>query len=98
LFGRDVWLRPLADAGFEPDSAIKETAEDRTPRESFIGRRPHCRRTGRSAAGSQNRPPIDDKANVAVCGIVAALTAVPHRDVHIVSGHRPRDKTVRVAR
>lgn len=40
LFGRDVWLRLLAEAGFEPEAAAEETTEERTPRELFIGRRP----------------------------------------------------------
>jgi trans-aconitate methyltransferase len=40
LFGRDVWLRLLADAGFEPQAVAEETTEERTPREFFVGRRP----------------------------------------------------------
>jgi len=40
LFSRDVWLRILAEAGFEPDAVTEQTTEDRTPRELFVGRRP----------------------------------------------------------
>jgi trans-aconitate methyltransferase len=40
LFGRDVWLRLLAGAGFRPRSVIEATTEDRPPRELFIGHRP----------------------------------------------------------
>jgi len=40
LFSRDVWLRLLADAGFDPSAVTEDTTEDRTPRELFIGRRP----------------------------------------------------------
>ena len=40
LFGRDVWLRLLADVGFEPDAVLERTTEDRRPREFFAGRRP----------------------------------------------------------
>jgi len=40
LFGREVWLRLLADAGFEPAAVLEETTEDRTPREFFLGHRP----------------------------------------------------------
>ena len=40
LFGRDVWLRLLAAAGFEPSAVTEETTEDRTPRELFVGHRP----------------------------------------------------------
>ena len=40
--------------------------------------------------------PVDDKANAAVCKLVAAHLGVPARRVTIVSGHRSRDKTLRV--
>jgi hypothetical protein len=40
LFGRDTWLRLVADAGFEASSLLEETTEERTPRELFLGRRP----------------------------------------------------------
>ena len=39
LFGRDVWLRLLAGAGFEPRRCPEETTEDAPPRELFVGRR-----------------------------------------------------------
>jgi uncharacterized protein (TIGR00251 family) len=42
-------------------------------------------------------PPVDDKANAAVCRILAAHLGVAARDVVIVKGQRSRDKTVRVA-
>ncbi len=38
LFGRDVWLRLLAEAGFTAEAVTEVTTEDRTPREVFIGR------------------------------------------------------------
>ena len=37
LFSRDVWLRLLAEVGFEPEAVTEETTEDRSPRELFIG-------------------------------------------------------------
>lgn len=40
LFGGELWLRLLADAGFRPDSVTERTTEDRTPRELFVGHRP----------------------------------------------------------
>ncbi|CAN5742703.1 MAG: hypothetical protein H0V93_17250 [Euzebyales bacterium] len=40
LFSRERWLRLLTDGGFEPDTITEETAEDRTPRTFFAGRRP----------------------------------------------------------
>jgi hypothetical protein len=40
LFSRDVWLRLLAGAGFDPDVVAEQTTEERTPRELFVGHRP----------------------------------------------------------
>ncbi len=40
LFGRDDWLRLLADAGFDGRSLTEVTSEDRPPRELFVGVRP----------------------------------------------------------
>ena len=40
LFPRDVWLRLLSAAGFEPEIVTEETSEDRTPRDLFLARRP----------------------------------------------------------
>ncbi len=40
LFGRQVWLQLLTEAGFEPEAITEETTEDRTPRELFVGHRP----------------------------------------------------------
>ena len=40
LFGRAVWLRLLAEAGFDPRAVTEETTEDRAPREVFVGHRP----------------------------------------------------------
>jgi hypothetical protein len=40
LFGRDVWLRLLGQAGFDTTAVTEVTTEDRTPRELFVGRRP----------------------------------------------------------
>lgn len=39
LFSNDVWLRLLAEAGFEPEAVTEQTTEDRTPRELFVGHR-----------------------------------------------------------
>jgi uncharacterized protein (TIGR00251 family) len=43
-------------------------------------------------------PPVDDKANAAVCRQVAEHLGVPRRDVTIESGHHARDKVLRVRR
>jgi SAM-dependent methyltransferase len=39
LFSRDVWLRLVADAGFDPEAVPEVTSEDRGPRELFVGQR-----------------------------------------------------------
>jgi SAM-dependent methyltransferase len=39
LFSRYSWLRLLAEAGFEASSVTEVTADDRTPREIFVGHR-----------------------------------------------------------
>ena len=40
--------------------------------------------------------PVDDQANEAVCKAVARHFGVARRRVELLSGHRSRDKTVRV--
>jgi SAM-dependent methyltransferase len=40
LFSRTVWLRTLADVGFDARPVTEVSSEDRTPRELFVGRRP----------------------------------------------------------
>jgi SAM-dependent methyltransferase len=40
LFGREDWLRLLAEVGFVAESVAEVTSDDRRPREIFIGRRP----------------------------------------------------------
>jgi trans-aconitate methyltransferase len=39
LFGRDDWLRFIAEAGFVSSVVTEVTTEDRTPRDFFVGRR-----------------------------------------------------------
>jgi uncharacterized protein (TIGR00251 family) len=41
-------------------------------------------------------PPVDGRANQAVCTLIAERLNVPKSTVEIVRGHRGRDKTVRV--
>ena len=54
LFGRDVWLGLLAEAGFEPRAALEETTEDRPPRAVH---RPPAARLSRRQDGSIQRSP-----------------------------------------
>jgi uncharacterized protein (TIGR00251 family) len=43
-------------------------------------------------------PALDGRANAAVCALVADHLGVPTRNVTIESGHRSRDKVLRVRR
>jgi trans-aconitate methyltransferase len=46
VFGRAVWLRLLADAGFVPAEVTEVTTEDRPGRQLFVAHRPGPRRPG----------------------------------------------------
>ena len=41
-------------------------------------------------------PPVDGKANAALCAFIAKAAHVPRSRVHIVRGQTSRDKVVRV--
>jgi uncharacterized protein len=41
-------------------------------------------------------PPVDGKANAAVCAFVAARAGVPRSAVEVTRGHGSRDKALRV--
>jgi uncharacterized protein (TIGR00251 family) len=43
-----------------------------------------------------NAPPLDGKANEAVCKLIAQRLGVPARSVRVVRGEKSRDKQVRV--
>ncbi len=42
-------------------------------------------------------PPVDGKANAALCGFIADALGVPKRSVSVVSGATSREKTVLVS-
>ena len=41
-------------------------------------------------------PPVDGRANAALCSLVAELAGVPRSCVQVVRGAKARDKVVRV--
>jgi hypothetical protein len=43
-----------------------------------------------------NVPPLDGRANAAVCRLIAQRLGVPARDVRVVRGEKARDKVVRI--
>ena len=53
------------------------------------------RRAGRLIVRT-TAPPVDDKANVAVCQQIADYLGVPVRRVTIKSGHHSRDKVLHI--
>jgi hypothetical protein len=63
------------------------------------------RATKTAVGGVRNRallvrlaaPPVDDAANHALMGFLAALLDRPKRDIAIVAGHAARDKRVAIA-
>jgi len=40
LYGRNVWLGLLSEAGFQAQAVLEQTTEARAPREMFVGHRP----------------------------------------------------------
>jgi uncharacterized protein (TIGR00251 family) len=79
----------------------------RTPRSDQIGHvnvrvQPRARRTEVAAVRGDvvvirvAAPPLDGRANEAVCGLVAELAGVPRRRVSVIRGERSRDKLLRV--
>lgn len=49
---------------------------------------------GASVKISLNTPPVDGKANAALCAFLAELLGLPKSAVSIRSGHTSRDKVV----
>jgi uncharacterized protein len=43
-----------------------------------------------------NAPPVDGRANAAVCALIARRVGVPSSAVHVVRGLTGRDKVVRI--
>ena len=41
-------------------------------------------------------PPVDGKANAALCALIAELAGVPRRDVELVAGETSRAKRLRI--
>jgi len=73
-----------------------------TPAQIRVRGQPRSRRTelGGERAGALlvrvTAPPVDGKANEALCRLIAQRAGVPPRAVTVVRGHTARDKVVRV--
>lgn len=70
--------------------AIDIRVQPRAPRDELAGER-----AGRALV-RVTAPPVDGKANAAVCAAIAKALGVPKGRVAVVRGLSSRDKTVRV--
>jgi uncharacterized protein len=62
---------------------------------------PRAKREGIGRRGEQivvrvTAPPVDNRANDAVCKVIAAAAGVPPSRVTVIRGHGAREKTIRV--
>ncbi len=64
--------------------------QPRAKREGVVGER------GEAIVIRVTAPPVDGKANAAVCALIAKLLRIPPSRVSVVRGQTSRDKTVRV--
>ena len=75
----------------EPQAAaVRVRLQPRAPRTEVVGERDGALVVRVTA------PPLDGKANDALCELIAQRAGVPRRRVAIVRGARSRDKLVRV--
>jgi uncharacterized protein (TIGR00251 family) len=75
-------------AGVHADLAVR--LQPRAKRDEVVGER------GDAVVIRITAPPVDGKANAALCAFVAKRAAVPKSGVAVVHGHTSRDKVVRV--
>jgi uncharacterized protein (TIGR00251 family) len=64
--------------------------QPRAKRDEVVGQR------GDAVVIRVTAPPVDGKANAALCAFLAAQAGVPKSAVTVVRGHTSRDKLVRV--
>jgi uncharacterized protein (TIGR00251 family) len=70
---------------------IEVRLQPRAPRDEIIGRR------GGRLVVRVTAPPIDDRANVALCRLIAKREGVARSRVRVVAGMRSRDKVVEIS-
>lgn len=71
-----------------PGHRISIRLQPRSPREGIVGWR------GERLLVRVTAPPVDDKANAALCRLIAKRAGVPRSAVRIVKGARSRDKVI----
>jgi uncharacterized protein len=72
------------------EAQISIRLQPRAKREEVVGER------GDAIVVRVTAPPVDGKANAALCALVARLVRVPSPRVAVVRGRTSRDKVVRV--
>ena len=69
---------------------IEVRVQPRAPRDEIVGER------GGRLVVRVTAPPVDDRANAAVCKLIAKRAGVPRSAVSVVAGARSRDKVVEI--
>jgi uncharacterized protein (TIGR00251 family) len=69
---------------------LRVRVQPRARRDEIVGER------GGELVVRVTAPPVDGKANAAVCALLARAAGVPRSRVSVVRGHTARDKVVRV--
>ena len=73
-----------------PHADLAVRLQPRAKREEVVGER------GGAVLVRVTAPPVDGKANAALCALVARRAGVPKSAVSVVRGQAARDKVVRV--
>jgi uncharacterized protein len=76
--------------GTDVDAQISIRLQPRAKREEVVGER------GEAIVIRVTAPPVDGKANAALCQLIARLVRVPSTRVAVVRGQTSREKVVRV--
>ena len=74
-----------------PHADLHVRVQPRAKRDEVVGER------GGALVVRVTAPPVDGRANEAVCALVAKRVGVPKSAVSVVRGARSRDKVVRIA-
>jgi uncharacterized protein (TIGR00251 family) len=72
------------------DQRIEVRLQPRAPRDEIVGWR------GGRLVVRVTAPPVDDRANLALCRLIAKRAGVPRSAVRVATGRRSRDKVVEV--
>jgi uncharacterized protein len=71
-------------------ASLEVRLQPRARRDEIVGER------GGAVVVRVSAPPVDGRANAALCALLAKAAGVPASRVQVVRGHSARDKLVRV--